>query len=77
MSLRQLVDRSPGRALTEVPCRGEVSVNAFPNLGDGVIGRDDVSESPDREERVCLRRYSVRDRSSMEIEITTITLSLP
>ena len=77
MNLRQLVDRGPGRALTKVPCRGKVSVNTFPNFGDGVIGRDNVSESPDREEPVRLRRHSVRDRSRMEIEITTNTLSLP
>ena len=63
--------------LTKVPCWGKISVNTFPNFGDGVIGRDDVSESPDREESVCLRSYSVRGRSSVEIEITTGKLSLP
>jgi len=77
MSLRQPIDRCPGRALTKVPCRSKVSVNTFPRFGDGVIGCDNVSESPDREERVCVRRHSVRDRSSVEIEITTGTLSLP
>lgn len=77
MNLRQPIDWCPGRALTKVPRRSKVSVNTFPRFGDGVIGRDNVSESPDGEERVCVRGYSVRDRSSVEIEITTSMLSLP
>ena len=47
------------------------------DFGDGMIGFDDVSESPDREEPVCLRRYSIRKRSWVEIEVATGTLSLP
>jgi hypothetical protein len=66
-----------GRALTDVPCRGKVSVDTFPNFGDGVIGRDNVPKSPDREESVCVRRYPVGVRNRVEIEITAETLSPP
>lgn len=71
MKIRRLVDRKDAeRALTDVSCRGKVSVNTFPNFSNGVVGCDNVSKSPDREEPVCLRRYPVDVRSRVEIEIT-------
>jgi hypothetical protein len=60
--------------LTDIPCRGKISVNTFPNFGNGMIGSHNVSETPDREESVCLRRYPRSFRDSVEIEITTETL---
>ena len=62
------------RALTQVPCRGKIPVNTFPSFGNGVIGRDNVSKSPDREEPVRLRRYTVGFRSRVEIEIAAETV---
>ena len=63
------------RALTDVPRGNKISVNTFPNFGDGMIGRDNVSEPPDGEESVCLRRHPVGDGNKVEIEITRETVS--
>ena len=65
------------RTLTDVPCRGKVSINTFPNFGGGVIGHDNVTKPPDREEPVCVRRYPVVVRNRVEIEITPETSVRP
>jgi len=71
VKLRQIVGWGALRALTKVSCRGEVSVNTFPDFGDGVIGRNNVSKPPDGEEPVRFRRYPAHVRSRVKIEITT------
>ena len=77
MEFRQPLGRSVGQVLTKVPCRGKVSIDTFPDFGRGVVGRDNVPESPDREQSVCPRGYLASVGGCVEIEVTTGMLSLP
>ena len=73
--LRQSLSRSVGQALTKVLCRGKVSVDTFADFGYGMVGCDNVPETPDREQPVCPRGYSSGVGGSVEIEISADMLS--